>query len=184
MVKAFMISVVISLCLLTGCDTSAQAAKHAHFKELQNLQELAMQSKQQQLPILVMFGAEWCEFCQQLNEEIFTPMALNGLYEGKVVLMRHVGVDENQPIPGWDGQLIKKSNWAYALNADLTPTVLFFDGEGKEVAPRIVGIPEITLYAGLIHQHLNIAYQNMGLDKQIPITPELLYLQAKQAQKN
>lgn len=178
-----MLSVAISLCLLTGCNFPAQAAKHAHFKELQNLQDLAMQSKQQRLPILVMFGAEWCEFCQQLNEEVFTPMALNGLYEGKVVLMRHAGVDEDQPIPGWNGQLINKSNWAYALDADLTPTVLFFDGEGKEVAPRIVGISEITLYAGIIHQNLNIAYRNMGLDKQIPITPELLEIQARQVQK-
>ena len=181
--KAIILSVAISLWLLSGCNVSAQTDKHAHFKELQNLQALSLQSQQQKLPIMVMFGAESCEFCQLLNEEIFTPMALNGLYEGKVVLMRHAGVDEDKPIPGWNGQLIKKSNWAYALNADLTPTVLFFDGNGKEVAPRIVGISEITLYAGIIHQNLNTAYRNMGLDKQIPITPELLDLQARQAQK-
>jgi thioredoxin-related protein len=183
-VKTIMLSVTISLLLSMGCNISAQAAEQAQFKELQNLQDLAMQSKQQQLPILIMFGAEWCEFCQLLNERIFTPMALNGLYEGKVVLMRHAGVDEAQSIPDWNGQLINKSNWAYELDADLTPTVLFFDGEGKEVAPRIIGISEITLYAGIIHQNLNIAYRNMGLDRQIPITPELLYIQSKQAQKN
>ncbi len=181
--KSLVLGVIVSLSLLSGCDQSAQAAKHAHFKELQNLQTLGVQSQQQQLPIMVMFGAEWCEFCELLNEEIFEPMGLSGLYEGKVVLMRHVGVDEDEPIPGWNGQFINKSNWAYALDADLTPTVLFFDGEGKEVAPRIVGISEITLYAGIIHQNLNIAYQNMGLDKQIPVTPELLDIQTRQAQK-
>ncbi|NPA71351.1 MAG: thioredoxin fold domain-containing protein [Gammaproteobacteria bacterium] len=177
--KSLLVSLLLAVGLLSGCEQPAHAAKHPHFKELQNLQTLGEQARQAELPILLMFGAEWCEFCEQLNEEIFEPMGLNGLYEGKVMFMRHVGVDEQALIPGWNGQMIKKSNWAYALDADLTPTVLFVDGSGREVAPRIVGISEITLYAGLVHQNLNTAYKNMGLSKQIPITPELLYLESQ-----
>lgn len=153
---------------------------NAFIKELENLQSLAEKSKQQALPIMLMFGAEWCEYCQVLKEQVFNPMALSGLYDEKVVLMRHVGVDEPKPIFDWYGRLIQKGKWAYQLNADLTPTVLFLDGFGREVAPRIVGISEITLYAGIIHQNLNTAYKNMGLKKQIPPTPELLEIQMQQ----
>lgn len=157
----------------------SHAGTNGPFKELESLEQLAQESDQRQLPIMLMFGAEWCEYCEVLNEHVFNPMVLSGLYEKKVVLMRHVGVDEEDPIPDWKGDPINKAKWAYQIDADLTPTVLFLDGSGKEVAPRIVGIAEISLYASVIHQNLNIAYQNMGLDKQIPITPELLEQQSK-----
>ena len=160
------------------------ARANSQVKELQNLQLLAEKSKQLELPIMLMFGAQWCEYCEVLKEQVFAPMALGGLYDEKVVLMRHVGVDEAALIPDWYGQPIKKSKWAYQLNADLTPTVLFLDGFGREVAPRIIGVTEITLYAGLIHQNLNLAYQNMGLKKQIPVTPELLQIQSQSNHDN
>jgi len=164
--------------------SQTQASAKGPFKELQNLQSLGQESEQLQLPIMLMFGAEWCEYCELLNEYVFNPMVLGGLYDGKVVLMRHVGVDEDEPVPDWNGELIKKSKLAYKLDADLTPTVLFVDANGKEVAPRIVGIPEITLYTSVIHRNLNIAYTNMGLNKRIPVTPELLEQQVLENMKS
>ena len=158
-------------------QSNAQIPKHNAFKEANSLQALGKLSQQKQLPILLMFGAESCEYCKLLITEVLEPMALGGLYDNKVVIMRHVGIDEPEPIPDWNGKPIQKSKWAYQINADLTPTVLFVNAAGKEIAPRIIGISEITLYMGLIHQRLNTAYQNMGLTKQIPATPELLYLQ-------
>ncbi|QKI88180.1 thioredoxin family protein [Thiomicrorhabdus xiamenensis] len=142
--------------------------------ELQNLQTLGQQAQTRQLPILLLFSAEWCEYCQVLKEKVLNPMIFNGMYQGKVVYLRHVGLDEKDPIPDWNGKPMIKSKWAYQLNADLTPTIAFFDGNGKEVAERIVGISEITLFASLIHSRINEAYKNMGLNKRIPATPELL----------
>ncbi|VAW46049.1 hypothetical protein MNBD_GAMMA04-252 [hydrothermal vent metagenome] len=172
---------LLFFCVFTWGQAVAQSKtdvpQHAYFKEVVNLQALGELSHKKQLPILLMFGAKSCEYCNLLIQEVLEPMALSGLYDGKVMLMRHVGVDEPSPIPSWTGALLKKSQWAYALDADLTPTVLFVNGRGEEVAPRIIGVPEIILYSGLIHQHLNMAYQNMGLEKHIPATPELLYLQ-------
>lgn len=168
---SFMIALALTLFFtLQG----AYAKNHTGFSELSNLQMLAQKAERLQLPIMLVFGAQWCEYCEQLNEFVFNPMVLGKLYEERVLLMRHVGVDEPEPIYNWRGKLINKANWAYEINADLTPTVLFFDAKGQEVAPRIVGIPEVTLYMGLIHERLNTAYKNMGLNKQIPVTPELL----------
>lgn len=167
---------VLTLATVSSPSWAQSGKPGAHsgaFKELQNLQLLAQQSHQTGLPIMLMFGAEWCEFCGLLNEAVLNPMAMNPNYDGKAVLMRHVGVDEQALIPGFDGKPIKKSQWAYQLNADLTPTVIFIDGNGREVAPRIVGISNIELYAGLIHRNLNMAYEKMGTPFRLPATPEL-----------
>lgn len=172
---------LVTLMLLNGgCDNTAQAGKSHSLPELQNLQTLGEQAKQRQLPILMIFSAEWCEYCEVLKEQVLNPMAINGMYQGKVAYLRNVGIDQPEPIPDWNGKLIKKSKWAYQINADLTPTVAFFDGNGKEVAERIVGISEVTLFASLVHSRINDAYRNMGLDKRIPATPEQLQLEQNQ----
>lgn len=166
----------LSLSVLLALGLTSQvvfAADKGDFKELTNLQQLGAKSDQSGLPILLMFGATWCEYCQVLIEQVFEPIARGGNYDNKVVLMRHVGVDEQTLIPDFNGKLIKKSEWAYQLDADLTPTVLFLNGRGQEVAPRIVGITNTYLYAGLIHQKLNIAYKNMNNPYRIPVTPDL-----------
>ncbi len=178
-----LLSLLIIFGLSGGHTVHAQSnlltSSHAQFKEVANLKTLGERAAAQQQPILLMFSAQSCEYCNLLIEEVLNPMVVSGLYDEKIMLMRHVSIDDPTPILDWNGNLIKKSQWAYQLNSDLTPTVLFVDATGKEVAPRIVGISEITLYSGLVHQRLNTAYQTMGLAKRIPATPELLYLQTR-----
>lgn len=169
------------LLLSLGLVNSALAEQHKKLPELQNMQTLGEQAKRNQLPILMIFSAEWCEYCDVLKEHVLNPMVINDMYQGKVVYLRNVGIDQPEPILDWNGKLIKKSKWAYQINADLTPTVAFFDGNGKEVAERIVGISEITLFASLVHSRINDAYRNMGLDKHIPATPEKLELEQNQS---
>ncbi|MBN2647832.1 MAG: thioredoxin family protein [Thiotrichales bacterium] len=146
----------------------------ASLPELENLPALSAQAKQKELPILLLFSAQWCEYCTVLKEQVLEPMMLGGLYEGRYVYLRQVSLEEDHPIVDWHGKTLTKRQWAYQLGADLTPTLLFVDGNGKEVAERITGIPELTLFAGLIHNRLNQAYQNMELNKRIPSTPEQL----------
>lgn len=169
--------VISSLLLLSACSYDALANKLEKLPELQNLQTLGQKAQQNQLPIMFMFSADWCEYCDVLKEHVLNPMIINGMYEGKVVFMRNVGIDLDEPIPDWNGKPLDKGKWAYQIDADLTPTVVFFDGYGNEIAERIVGISEITLFAALVHTRINEAYQNMGLNKRIPATPELLELQ-------
>lgn len=165
---------LISLIFFSGCGQNAQATSKNKIKELTDLQTLSAEAKQKNLPILLSFGAEWCEFCEILKTEVLNPMALGGLYEGKYVFLRYVSIDDPKPIPGIDGEKILKSKWAEKYGADLTPTVLFIDGNGNEVAPRIVGIANIELYTTLIHRNLNIAYKKMDNSITIPTMPEQL----------
>jgi len=162
---------------------TAQAGTIHHLKELGDMQALGQKSKETDLPIMLLFGAEWCEYCELLVELVFDPMVLGGLYDGKVVHMRHVGVDQDEPVKDWNGNLINKAKFAYNLDADLTPTVLFLDGSGNEIAPRIIGIQEVTMFTNVIHRSLNIAYQTMGSTMRIPVNVDLLEKQSRNQPK-
>lgn len=151
--------IVFSLFLLLFSGLSSAHRSESHFKELDDLSVLSQQAKSANLPIMLMFGAEWCEFCEILDQEVLSPMALSGDYEGKFMFMRHVGVDERAPIPGFNGDPIIKHEWAYELDADLTPTVIFLDWRGYEVGRRIVGISNYELFSVMIHQSLNQAFK-------------------------
>lgn len=199
--KGRLLKLVFGLCLTTGVnglaiandalddlsffqnqkiDNTTAQVDSSKLAELNDLQATSTVAGEKQLPIMLLFSAQWCEYCEVLKEHALNPMMKSGLYEGKLGLFRHVGIDEAEPLTLISGERMKKSKWAYQLNADLTPTILIIDSRGKEVAERIVGISEITLFSALLHARLNDAYKNMGLKKVIPATPELLEKQVLQ----
>lgn len=153
----------LSLLLIQG-TANAQSDQPQGIKlpELTNFSELAQRAKAKNLPITLMFSAQWCEFCGILKEEVLDPMTLSGQYEDKFTFLRLVSLDDSDPFIGPNNQSILKSKWAYQLGADLTPTVLFVDWQGKEVGERIIGIANIELYSTLIHKSLNQAYKKLN----------------------
>lgn len=161
--------------LLLFVNTAYSAANSTTLPEVTNLHELAEKAQRKNLPIVLAFGAEWCEFCEVLREKVLNPMALGGRYEGQYAYIRYVSIDEDDPIPDWEGQPILKRTLAEKMNADLTPTVLFLNRYGQEIAPRIVGIATLELYAALIHKSLNLSYRTLGNPLRIPAMPDEMY---------
>jgi thioredoxin-related protein len=137
-------------------------------KELYDLYKLAQQSKQKKLPIMLTFVAQWCDFCHLLASEVLDPMALGKLYERKYMFARYISIDDPKPILGIYNKTIIKSKLAAKYNVDITPTVVFIDSTGKQVAPPIIGVANIEMYTILIHKALNIAYKNMNNGMEIP----------------
>lgn len=165
----------LALLMLTACDQSAKANADGYatspLQELTDLEQLAAQARQKNLPILLSVGAQWCEFCHQLRDEVLSPMALGGDYEGHYMFMRYLSIDDHQPIAGISGKPVIKHQLAESYGADLTPTVIFINGDGQEVADKIVGIANIELFSALIHNRLNQAYKNMGNPLRINVMP-------------
>ncbi|BBP42372.1 thioredoxin family protein [Thiosulfativibrio zosterae] len=167
---------LIGLILMFGLGSvQAQSGKPENaLPELTNLQAVAQEAKQKNLPIMLMFGATWCDFCHTLRHEVLDPMELGGLYQGKYVVMRHIVIDHELTMPGFDGKPLNMRTWSDNIHADLTPTLVFFDSQGKEIAPRIVGISNLDMYAALIHQRLNLGYQALNNPIRLPAMPEQL----------
>ena len=155
---------------LSACNQGAQAQANT-IPELQDLQTLAQKAEAKNLPIMITVGADWCDFCYVLKKNVLDPMMLGGDYEGKKLYMRYLSLEDDTPIPGIAGQKIIKREWAEKHKADLTPTVIFIDSYGREVADKIVGISALELYMGLIHQRLNQAYKNLGNPMRVDTLP-------------
>ena len=114
-----------------------------------DLQVLALQSNQSKIPILIMYAAEHCEYCERLEEDLLGPMYISGQYKDRVII-RKVMIDSYQSIKDFAGAKVEADNFAFRQGVQVTPTLRFVDAEGKQLAPEMVGYNTPEMYAAYI----------------------------------
>lgn len=116
--------------------------------------ELAQAAHNDGKIIMLEVSASYCGYCELLEEEFIKPMLRNDDYSA-VVMIRKIDLDSYQTIIDFSGNKTTPDVFARSLNVKLTPTILFFDGNGNEVSQRILGINSLDLYGGYIEDGLN-----------------------------
>jgi len=124
-------------------------------------------SSERDLPIMLVFTADYCSFCTLLEEEFIKPMIISHDYDDKVII-RSLAIDGFDDIRNFDGQPVSPDSYADSHNIFLTPTILFLDKHGRELAPRMIGINTVEMYG-------------WHLDKAIDDSIELLRGKTRQA---
>lgn len=97
--------------------------------------------------LVLVFASSDCSYCTVLEEEILKPMLRSGEYEHRIVL-RKVMLDAGESVVDFSGEEVDTATVADRYGVFVTPTVLFVDGEGTELAGRLVGINTVELYGG------------------------------------
>jgi thioredoxin-related protein len=114
-----------------------------------DLQVLALKSNQDKIPILIMYAAEHCEYCERLEEDLLGPMYGSGQYENRVII-RKVMIDSIENIRDFKGAAMDAENFAFKQKVQVTPTLRFVDEEGNQLAPEMVGYNTPEMYAAYI----------------------------------
>jgi thioredoxin-related protein len=112
------------------------------------------------LPILIMFGAEECEYCELLQKEILNPMYISGEYDDKVII-RKVMIDSYDSVRDFTGNNVESSALAQRYNIKVTPTVMLLDSQGNELAPKILGINGVDFYSAYLDQAIEVSYSSL-----------------------
>ena len=108
------------------------------------------------VPLLLEFSADDCHFCALLEEEVLNPTLLDRDYEQRV-LMRKLILDRGTKLRNFSGKSINASDLANQYKVFVTPTLLFVDRQGKELAERMVGVTTLEFYGGYLDQALDAA---------------------------
>ena len=125
-----------------------------------DLQADARQAAERRVPLMLVVAADYCSFCKLLAEEFLKPMLLSGDYTDKV-LIRELRIDDDDTIRDFDGAEISPDTIALRYRASLTPTLLFLDAQGREVAQRLVGVGTLDFYGEEIDQAILRALQGI-----------------------
>jgi thioredoxin-related protein len=132
--------------------TAAPAPKVA---EVRDLSQAAALSRQQHVPLMLMFSAKGCSYCTVLEEDFLRPMLLSGDYTDKV-LIRKVDVDAGD-LRDFDGTPITSAALAARYKVVVTPTLVFLDPQGHQLTRRMVGLSTPDMYGGYLDESINVA---------------------------
>ena len=130
---------------------------------LHNLETAISEMNQGCRPLLLEFSAEYCEYCDLLEENILKPIRRNRDYDKRVV-MRKVMLGNTTSINGFNGKPTSTDKLANRYNIMVTPTLIFVDTQGKEIAERMVGVTTLDFYGGYLDDALDLA--KLKLEKQ------------------
>ncbi len=117
-------------------------------------------ARDRKLPMVLVFSAADCDYCHLLEREILDPMYISRHYKNRVVL-RRVMTDGSGKLRDFNGAAVDASEFAQHYNVQVTPTVVFVDTQGKELAPRLLGINTVEMYFAYLDQAIEASYQVM-----------------------
>lgn len=139
------------------------AADDVKVMEASNLAAVGEQAHDKRLPILLMFSAEHCSYCIQLEEDFLKPMLRSGDYEDRV-LIRKMKIDGYDKVLDFDGKRVAAADFADRYSVFVTPTVVFIDGDGMELAEKRVGLTTPDFYGGYLDQSIEQALNILRRD--------------------
>lgn len=150
---------MIALTALLGAALCAPVARAGELPSIVDLRQEAALSQQKRLPILVMFSSDYCPYCVRVEEEFLKPMHNGGFYDDKV-LIRNIKLGSRNLID-FDGRAVSASELAQRYEVSLTPTVIFIDHKGRQLAQQLVGLTTPDYYGGYLDQAIDTALERL-----------------------
>lgn len=149
---------VFAALLMTLAGQHLLAASRDDIPAVDNFARAGQSSQQLGVPTVVFVSREACPYCRTLREEILLPMQRANKFENRAVLVE-VSLDRVEPLTGFDDRPTTAQAFGDLYQAQITPTLLFLDPQGKEVSRRIVGISNLELYGYYLQQSIDSALQ-------------------------
>ncbi len=136
-------TVLISLLTLVG--TQSLFAAGVEIPPANNLSEIGRVSRQQDIPVVVFVSRDACPYCRTLRDTILRPMLTANKFEHRAILVE-LSLDRSETLTGFENKQMTAAAFGQHYQAEITPTLLFLDSNGREVSKRIVGISNLEFY--------------------------------------
>lgn len=135
---------------------TATATANESIPEAIDFQALQREMQQKRLPLLLAVRADYCGFCRRLETEHLDPMVRSGKYDTRI-LIRRFDLGREQTIIDFNGERMDSDEFAAKHQASLTPTLLFLDAQGNEVAERLLGYSNPDFYGAYLETAITTA---------------------------
>jgi len=120
-------------------------ADDATIKVTRDLQQAGRLSIELQRPLVILFSINDCEFCELIRDVFLQPMQESSIYSQKIII-REIQADSFLKLGDFNGEKVGAGVIAHRYHADVSPTLVFLDGQGKELAEALVGITSVEAY--------------------------------------
>jgi thiol-disulfide isomerase/thioredoxin len=139
--------------LLLGIGSLAAAQEP--IPDADDLQRLGGKIRNDGTPLVLVVWAHDCPYCRVLDLQVLRPLQASGELAGRA-LLRKLDLD-GAGLRDFDGLQVDGWSFADRYRAQLTPTVLFLDADGNELAERMVGINNVDFYPAYLDRAIDAA---------------------------
>jgi thioredoxin-related protein len=146
-------------CLTAAYCTNVSADEKVSIKDLQNAAAQAQKANSSNKQLILYVAATNCPYCKKLNRDVIYPALANREYTSKFVI-RRLWLNKNRVIIDFKNNNIDEQTLLNQYGIRYTPTLLFVDQNGKEIAPRLEGYAPDTLYWDRLDRSLKIAKES------------------------
>ena len=145
---------MISLLLLSG--TQSVFAVEGEIPHANNFVETGLMSRQQGIPAVVFVSRDACPYCRTLRDKVLKPMLTADKFEHRAILVE-VSLDRAKPLTDFENRQMTAKAFGELYRAEITPTLLFLDSDGREIGKRIIGISNLELYGHYLQKSIDKA---------------------------
>lgn len=129
-------------------------------KQISDLRSFAQSEALGLRPLLLVFTADDCPYCDQLANEILLPMIRSGEYEDRVIICA-LNLDGTS-VRDFNGEVIEPWGFAQRYNVSVTPTMVLLDDRGRLLGEPLVGVRNLDFYEGYIANAIDQAKQRLS----------------------
>jgi len=114
-----------------------------------NLQIDAQESRTKNRPIVTLISSHTCEYCEAVKRSDFQFMTNDDRF-----ILREVNIDVTEPLINFDGSSTTHRTFVETYVSVFTPTVLFFNAEGEQLADPLVGVSTLEYYGHYLEKKI------------------------------
>jgi len=114
-----------------------------------NLQIDAQESRIDKRPIVTLISSHTCEYCEAVKRSDFQFMTNDDRF-----ILREVNIDVTDPLVNFDGSSTTHRDFVENFVSVFTPTVLFFNADGKQLTDPLVGVSSFEYYGYYLEQKI------------------------------
>ena len=103
-----------------------------------DLQQDADASRAGRVPILLIYTAEYCHYCDEVKASVFNLIFADPAYQDRM-LLREVRIDTNLDLVSFSGTATSHRSFSRTRGIRIVPTLEFLDGAGAPISPPLVG---------------------------------------------
>lgn len=154
-----MIRCALTILLFCSLLPLLPAYADSKLETVENLQHLFEQDDNRVLLLLV--SQPGCHYCELIKEEILQPMQVSGHYDASTII-RVINIYAGQSLKDFSGKQVDATAFAKRYDAWATPTLLFLDRNGNQIADKMVGINTPEFYGYYVDKSLSAAQASIN----------------------
>ena len=137
-----------------------EGAEAVQIPQLTDLSADSGEAAQRHLPILVLFSAEHCGYCEALKRDFLKPAIYSGNYKNRI-LFREVELVPGKSVRDFDGSEVNVYDLSDRYHVKVTPTLVFIDHNGRQMADKMVGLGTPDFYGSYLDEAIQTAYHQV-----------------------